>query len=353
MMRSELLRRFQEMSPSHEQYGLYRAVQEAVDAPSRHLADCRSRLDPAVHPYDEGEGGNGVAALWRDIKACRYSDQLDRDEPIALGLQNDGDELPTGAASPPYASCQSSFKCDCMFVSQFNCVSVICVVLYPLSGPALNHLKHCVLRQPTGTVFLPAFSYKNSIELLHRESDDNNIEGAVMPSLQRFIAVSPAIHAAPLAYFLAHNSTFRGAPVRSHMNLGAGVHLSSTAEPVERWFKAISTQHGMQNLEMRKVMPAWLIEAGRRGEITADMVRNISDMNEACGSRNANLVPVSTLSREESGFVRKALPWALQANAHRYPFLAPAACVTLSLNRKERLHLAQYGKKSPALRRMG
>lgn len=87
-------------------------------------------------------------------------------------------------------------------------------------------------------------------------------------------------------------------------------------------------------MEMRSAMPKWFIEVGRESRITAEMVRNMFDMNEACRSHNKNLVPVggdvtSTCIKEEISCIDRSLPWAIRLNPERYPFLVPL-CASIS-----------------------
>lgn len=150
------------------------------------------------------------------------------------------------------------------------------------------------------------------------------ITGERPSGLARFVPLGMAIYVSPLLRFVAHNNTFRTGSTKIHMNVGSGVHLSSVADPVERWFKSISTQHGMQNMEIRSAVPQWFIEAGQDRRVTEAMVRNISAMNEACASRNKNLLPVGNISSsKQRDFLRKSLPWAIRYNPDRYPFLVP------------------------------
>jgi hypothetical protein len=202
-------------------------------------------------------------------------------------------------------------------------------LLHRTTGHTLYHLKHCALKSPLDTIYLPIFSYKNSVELIHIEGEGNTLAQEMPAGFARYVPLGMAIHVAPLLKFMAHNNTFRPSMSTGHMNVGSGVHLSSTADPVERWFKSISTQHGMQNMEMRSAMPKWFIEAGRESRITAEMVRNISDMNEACSSHNKNLVQVGKLPAYQRDFLHRSLPWAIRLNPERYPFLVPF-CASIS-----------------------
>lgn len=183
----------------------------------------------------------------------------------------------------------------------------------------MQHLKNCVLMDPLVPIMVPMLSYKRSAELLHEEGC------ATLPlvspsSLCRF---SRSLSMSPLSKFLATNSTHRDVMSHVHMNVGAGIHLSSIAEPGEYWFKSIGTQHGMQNLEMRSAMPLKMIEAGSKSEISVTMVGRVSRMNEACRTDNPRLVSRSMFTEEEQDFIFNSLPWALQHNPRRYPFIIP------------------------------
>jgi hypothetical protein len=108
MMRSEMLKRFQEMSPVHEQYVLYRQLLATVLKPLPRVHDClkqSNRTIPVELQWSSvalalaatAGGRNGlVEALWEELKMCAYSKAQDITEPVVLALQNDGDEVPSG-----------------------------------------------------------------------------------------------------------------------------------------------------------------------------------------------------------------------------------------------------------------
>ena len=190
------------------------------------------------------------------------------------------------------------------------------------AGPALVHLRHCAMQTPLSPVSLPLISYKGNIAMLQVEGM-SGIQGASPLSLDRFTWLAASV--APLSSFLGGNSTYRGMRSRLvHMNVGAGVHLSSVWDPVEVWYKSISVQHGMENLEMRHRMPPWFIRAGRDEKITAAAIRKVTGTASPCRSTNPQLIPAwEALQPKEFQFLIDALPWALRHNPNRYPFMTP------------------------------
>lgn len=192
-------------------------------------------------------------------------------------------------------------------------------MLFARAEKALRHLRRCQLITPLSPVQLPMLSYKGNMACLHNEGPSGFV-GTIPDSLDKFSW--RAASASPLVRFLAGNTTFRDTLATSHMNIGSGVHMSSMADPVERWFKSIGTQHGMQNLEMRKSFPVWMIKAGLRGEITYAMVKSVSGGFDSCTmQKNSQLEKRSGLLKSDYDFVVKTLPWALQNNPRRYPFI--------------------------------
>lgn len=86
------------MSPVHEQYVLYRQLLATVLKPLPRVQDCLEQSNhtiPVAFALAATAGGrNGlVEILWKELKICVCFEAQDMMEPVALALQNDGDEV--------------------------------------------------------------------------------------------------------------------------------------------------------------------------------------------------------------------------------------------------------------------
>jgi hypothetical protein len=308
LMRTEMIRKFQELSSSHEQYELKQKIFRRVMRPLEQMRSCSRE---AYEGSADFQGKNRMQLLWNEFRLCTYPSESDAVEPMAIGLQTDGDEILSGVL----------FTCT-YSLHVFYLILFMHILCMRDAAKTLYHLKHCTLANPLLSARIPMVSFKGSMTCLHDEGPSGFV-GVTPESLDRFSWIAPGF--SPLARFLAGNDTFRGTLGSSHSNAAGGVHLSSIADPVEVWFKSIGVQHGMENVQMRRVFPVWLIRAGLKGEITHAMVRSVSGGHNMCSKhKNSRLEMTSVLPKEDQDVIARSLPWALQHNPKRYPFVSGA-----------------------------
>lgn len=106
MMRTEMVRRFQEMSPADDQYPLYLRVMSSVLRPLRTVQESLKRRNVSVpvelrwssadSALQSGALNRVVGSLWSELQTCSFSKAHDFADPLVLAIQNDGDEIPAG-----------------------------------------------------------------------------------------------------------------------------------------------------------------------------------------------------------------------------------------------------------------
>lgn len=89
-----MIRKFQDISPLHEQYELQQKILHEVMRPLDQLHSCPREQFERIAEF---HGKSRMQELWNDFRGCGYHSESDAVEPMAIGLQNDGDELLTGA----------------------------------------------------------------------------------------------------------------------------------------------------------------------------------------------------------------------------------------------------------------
>jgi hypothetical protein len=268
-MRTEMMRRFQSLSPDHPAYKLQQHVLRA-------LGTDVYRQNTLIIPK--------IKAL---RKYCRNSTRLLQSAPLAI--QGDGDEI--------------------------------------ITGKVLHHLKFCELNSYDFPLYAPCASYKHNVNYVFEEKQ---IDLRLSPEdpielLDHLIAAGPQVDL--LYKYIISNDTLRHAHNRPqfHMGLGAAVHLSSIQEPVELWLKAISTQHGMENSDINIYFTQELlgsIGAGNEQD-TKNILRKVFQADRLCNI-STSASPVDSLNSSTRELLLKSLPWALRNYPSRYPFIIPA-----------------------------
>jgi hypothetical protein len=241
-----------------------------------------------------------------------------------LALQNDGDEWMSARALRHLRLCAPKASRS-----------------YPLAAPAL------FFRHNFWWLQRPTFSRKGALF-----SGDKCLEGGgARPTglLKHMWAQGPIVW--PLGVMLAHGNTMRhvgravnGDPYRrihcvNHLGVGSGVHLSSVAEPGERWLKQHSVVEGSGLL--RDSYPQALLDALRQAAQAqrggggsalrsrawlAELVFNASVAKPPqCNGNESAVQWWGDLTALERDVVRRSIPWAVRLNPLRYPFLLPGA----------------------------
>jgi hypothetical protein len=143
----------------------------------------------------------------------------------------------------------------------------------------------------------------------------------------------PGPHVWPLQRILALQNTIRGRFEKvcgHHMGLGAGVHISSVAEPIEYLMK----RYGVIEQNFEGALSIEFIDAAKRQSVTAEMISNLM-MLPWCAARNPS-VHISQLQTAEANRIAwMSIPWIVRYNPSRYPFMMPAAELAINASNSE------------------
>jgi hypothetical protein len=199
----------------------------------------------------------------------------------------------------------------------------------PLRDP-LFHLKHCNFKRKLSMpIFLPAYMFRVNfhwpvVDISKQGylgcnggfiSPPGLPKGAYSRRLMEAIWLTgPRLW--PLKNVFKHKHTMRlqnKTTCSSHMGLGAAVHLSSIAEPIEMLLKEGSVIEG----SARDLSQAFR-EAGAAQKISPALI-----MEELVRPRCGSYRSMKEFTRKELAALFNAMPWAVKGNPERYPFLVP------------------------------
>ena len=210
----------------------------------------------------------------------------------ALGIQNDGDEI--------------------------------------ISGAVLQHLKYCSTRPQVNQIYTPCTSYKSNFNWLQHTHDmtcftsaHGDDSGKRLDAELRHFLWREGPYVWPLGEMIASESLLRrnvsDNACQHHMGLGAAVHLSAIIDPVEVWIKSCSTVENRGQCA-ESVSPA-LLAAGKPGEITPQIIYD-STIFPWC-NRKFRAAHVDELTGAARASLQSTQPWFLKHNRPSFPFMFP------------------------------
>ncbi|CAE8599284.1 unnamed protein product [Polarella glacialis] len=200
------------------------------------------------------------------------------------------------------------------------------------------HLKHCELKKPHTPVYAPTTLFKINMQHLQptnhvkclggsdlqRAPDygkylwkNNNIARLVTVACNRTEAMYPV--EIDGTNFLRRHNPCTGPGASDHLGFGSGIHLSSTADPVQTWLKGFSVLEA----NMGGDFPVYLLQAAKNASVTPSHLIRWLSAKSCQYMRATNVVHISQVSAGFQEFSRSAMPWALKAAPERFCFHNP------------------------------
>lgn len=204
-----------------------------------------------------------------------------------------------------------------------------------IKGEVLYHLKHCEIKAGVSGIYTPAFQFKRNFHWLEDTKDLGCISQPSFPlqsDMSEFTSKlwRPGPYLYPLSTMIGLGHTNRKHEFETnfycghHMGIGAAVHISSFADPVELWMKRC----GVIEQSCANVFSPEFIAAARNGRVTPDMIFRSAFQPLCYISQRGNAFHVLSLPYPQRGVFEEAVPWVVRHNPDSFPFMLPANVTT-------------------------
>mmetsp|Transcript_423 Transcript_423/g.439 ORF Transcript_423/g.439 Transcript_423/m.439 type:complete len:492 (+) Transcript_423:120-1595(+) len=199
-----------------------------------------------------------------------------------------------------------------------------------IKGEVLFHLKHCELKKGVSGIYTPSFHFKRNFHWMEESHDLGCLAQPSFPlqaDMHTFTSRlwRPGPYLYPLSLMLGIRSTNRKHTFETkfychhHMGLGAAVHISSVADPVDLWMKRC----GVIEQDCTGTLSREFIAAARNSQVTPDMIFKSASGPLCSLPKKDRMLFVPNLRYPHRQVFEDAVPWIVRSNPETFPFMLP------------------------------